>query len=155
PRRSAACRTVKSGIRLISSHNIDYNHTEMSPARPCPQRLRAIAAIAIVAVAAAIPAGRVQAQRRPVRIAAASDLRFALEEVAARLRAARPGLEVQVTYGSSGTFFAQLTNGAPFDIFMSADTDYPAQLAARGLIVSGSEFTYAIGRLALWVGAAS
>ena len=112
----------------------------------------------VVAVGAAgivLAGGGVGAERRPVRIAAASDLRFALEEVVARLRKVQPGLDVQVTYGSSGTFFAQLVNGAPFDLFMSADTDYPRQLAMRGLTLRGSEFTYAIGRLALWVPVAS
>src|SRR5207237_972402 len=85
------------------------------------------------------------------RIAAASDLRFALDEVMARLRDARPDLDVQTSYGSSGTFFAQIVNGAPFDLFMSADTEYPRQLASRELTVPASEFTYAIGRLAVWV----
>jgi len=66
------------------------------------------------------PAGPPPA-RLPLRVAAASDLRFALEEVAARLREAQPPLDVHVTYGSSGTFFAQLVNGAPFDLFISAD----------------------------------
>jgi molybdate transport system substrate-binding protein len=110
----------------------------------------------VVALAAIVVAGSgVGAQRRPVRIAAASDLRFALEEIVARLRQAQPALNVSVTYGSSGIFFAQLVNGAPFDLFMSADTDYPKQLAMRGLTLTGSEFTYAIGRLAVWAPAAS
>jgi molybdate transport system substrate-binding protein len=112
-------------------------------------RVAALAAVTIIV------GGGVGADRRPVRIAAASDLRFGLEEVVARLRKVQPALDVQVTYGSSGTFFAQLVNGAPFDLFMSADTDYPKQLAARGLTRAGSEFTYAIGRLAVWVPAAS
>ena len=94
-------------------------------------------------------------ERRPVRIAAASDLRFVLKEVVARLRAAPFALDVQVTYGSSGTLFAQLVNGAPFDMFMSADIDYPRRLAARGLAIPGTEFTYAVGRLAVWVQASS
>jgi molybdate transport system substrate-binding protein len=112
---------------------------------------------AALAVTAAIVLGGsgVRGQPHPVRIAAASDLRFALVEIVARLRQIQPALDVQVTYGSSGTFFAQLINGAPFDLFMSADTDYPAQLASRGLTLPGSEFTYAIGRLAVWVAAAS
>src|SRR3990170_6548615 len=92
-----------------------------------------------------------QSRSRLVRIAAASDLRFALEELTARLREAQPDLDVRVTYGSSGTFFAQIVNGAPFDLFMSADMDYPRQLAARGLTVAGSEFTYGIGRFVVWV----
>ena len=89
--------------------------------------------------------------RRLVRIAAASDLRFALDDLVTRLRTTQPTLDVRVTYGSSGTFFAQIVNGAPFDLFMSADMDYPRQLAARGLTVAGSEFTYGIGRLVVWV----
>jgi molybdate transport system substrate-binding protein len=112
--------------------------------------------VALVVGAAIVVAGAgVHAQPHPVRIAAASDLRFALGEVVARLRQRQPAFDVQVTYGSSGTFFAQLVNGAPFDLFMSADTEYPKQLAARGLTLAGSEFAYAIGRLAVWVPAAS
>ena len=90
-----------------------------------------------------------------MRIAAASDLRYALEEITAQLKQAQPDLDLQVAYGSSGTFFAQLVNGAPFDLFMSADIEYPRQLAARGLTLPDSEFTYAIGRLVLWVPASS
>jgi molybdate transport system substrate-binding protein len=90
-----------------------------------------------------------------VRIAAASDLRYALDEVVTVLKREQPALDLQVAYGSSGTFFAQLVNGAPVDLFMSADVEYPRQLAARGLTVPGSEFTYAIGRLAVWVPAGS
>jgi molybdate transport system substrate-binding protein len=96
-----------------------------------------------------------QNRLRVVRIAAAADLRFALEAVAAKLRTATPDLDVQVTYGSSGTFFAQIVNGAPFDLFMSADGEYPRDLAARGLTVAGSEFRYAVGRLVIWVPSAS
>ena len=91
----------------------------------------------------------------PLRIAAAADLRFALDDLTAAYRKERPGVEPEVTYGSSGTFFAQIVNGAPFDLFMSADAEYPRQLAMRGLTVPGTEFIYAIGRLAIWVPAAS
>jgi molybdate transport system substrate-binding protein len=116
---------------------------------------RRTTALVVAAVAVVVAGAGGRAQPHPIRIAAASDLRFALPEVVARLRQRQPALDVQVTYGSSGTFFAQLVNGAPFDLFMSADTDYPKQLAARGLILAGSEFTYGIGRLAVWVPAAS
>ena len=92
---------------------------------------------------------------RVVRIAAASDLRYALGEVTVQLRQIQPELDLQVAYGSSGTFFAQIVNGAPFDLFMSADIEYPRQLASRGLTTPDSEFTYAVGRLVLWVPAAS
>ena len=90
-----------------------------------------------------------------VRIAAAADLRFALDAIIARLHDQSPELDVRASYGSSGTFFAQLTNGAPFDLFLSADLDYPKQLVARELTVPDSTFTYAIGRLVLWTPASS
>jgi molybdate transport system substrate-binding protein len=58
---------------------------------------------------------------------------------------------VEVSYGSSGAFFAQLQNGAPFDMFFSADVRYPHQLEEGGLTQKGSAFIYAHGRLVLWV----
>lgn len=84
-----------------------------------------------------------------LRIAAASDLRFALEEVLASFRAANPSLRAEATYGSSGNFFAQLREGAPFDVFLSADSEYARRLSGEGL--SEPPFPYAIGRLALVV----
>ena len=97
---------------------------------------------------------RVRPGRRHVRVAAAADLRFALNEVVRRFDAAHD-VEVLASYGSSGTFHAQLLNQAPFDMFLSADVEYPRQLSARGLTLPGSEFTYGVGRLVLWVRAAS
>jgi molybdate transport system substrate-binding protein len=58
--------------------------------------------------------------------------------------------ELRVVYGSSGRLFAQITNGAPFDVFLSADSVKPARLIEDGYGVAGSQMTYAIGRLALW-----
>lgn len=84
-----------------------------------------------------------------LRIAAASDLRFALEEVLTSFRAANPSLRAEATYGSSGNFFAQIREGAPFDVFLSADSDYARRLSGEGL--SETPFPYAIGRLALVV----
>ena len=86
---------------------------------------------------------------RALRIAAASDLRFALDEVLNGFRAANPGLKVEAAYGSSGSFFAQIREGAPFDVFLSADSDYARRLHGEGL--SEPPFPYAIGRLALVV----
>ena len=60
-----------------------------------------------------------------------------------------------MSYGSSGTFYAQLLNQAPFDMFLSADVAYPNQLAAQGLTLPQSEFTYAVGRIVVWAPAAS
>jgi molybdate transport system substrate-binding protein len=90
-----------------------------------------------------------------VRIAAAADLRYALEELIRGFRQQQPRLDISVSYGSSGTAYAQLLNGAPFDLFLSADVTYPRQLAARGLTLEGAEFIYAVGRIVLWVPAAS
>ena len=84
-------------------------------------------------------------------VAAASDLRYALDALTAEFTQLYPDTEVSVSYGSSGNFFAQLSNGAPFDLFLSADITYPKQLIARGLADPASEFVYAEGRLAVWV----
>mgnify|MGYP000352279304 CR=1 FL=1 len=85
----------------------------------------------------------------PLRIAAASDLRFALDEVLTGFRVANPGLKVEAVYGSSGNFFAQIREGAPFDVFLSADSEYARRLAGEGFCET--PFPYAIGRLALVV----
>ena len=84
-----------------------------------------------------------------LRIAAASDLRFALDEILATFRAAHPAIKAEAVYGSSGNFFAQIREGAPFDVFLSADAEYARRLSAEGL--SERPFPYAIGRLALVV----
>jgi molybdate transport system substrate-binding protein len=94
------------------------------------------------------------ARRGRVRVAAAADLNAALGDIITKFGAAHD-VDVSVSYGSSGTFYAQLLNQAPFDLFLSADVAYPNQLAARGLTLPQSEFTYAIGRLVLWVPASS
>jgi molybdate transport system substrate-binding protein len=84
-----------------------------------------------------------------LRIAAASDLRFALEELLTTFRAAHPGVPVEASYGSSGNFFAQIREGAPFDVFLSADSEYARRLAGEGL--GDAPFPYALGRLAVVV----
>jgi molybdate transport system substrate-binding protein len=95
------------------------------------------------------PATRSEPQRT-LTIAAASDLKFALDELLEGFRAQHPGAQVQVTYGSSGNFLAQLSNGAPFDVFLSADVAYPRKLAEQSL-VADDVFLYAVGRIVVWV----
>jgi molybdate transport system substrate-binding protein len=112
-----------------------------------------IAALATLALGCA--GAREEKVRHEVRVAAAADLRFALDELLAEFRRARPDINVEATYGSSGNFFAQIQNGAPFDLFLSADTDYPRQLVAKGLAPQGSEFVYAVGHIVVWVRRAS
>ena len=93
-------------------------------------------------------------QAQGLRIAAAADLRWALEEVSAAFQREHPG-KIAVTYGSSGNFHSQLMNKAPFDLFLSADVNYPKDLAQRGLGVQDSLFVYGAGRVVLWVPKAS
>jgi molybdate transport system substrate-binding protein len=84
-----------------------------------------------------------------LRIAAAADLQYALTDLSARYEK-QTGVKLAITYGSSGSFFAQIQNGAPFDLFLSADTDYPKKLIDAGLAVPDSLQAYAGGRLVLW-----
>ena len=87
-------------------------------------------------------------------IAAAADLTFAFRDVGARF-VKQTGNIVKLTYGSSGNFFAQIQNGAPFDLFFSADVGYPQKLEAAGLIVPGTIYEYASGKLVMWAPNAS
>ena len=90
------------------------------------------------------------AGRVTVRVAAAADLKFALEEVKTELGRSQPDIGLVISYGSSGTFFQQLSNGAPFDVYLSADLTYPAQLAEAGKAGKADVFRYAVGRLVVW-----
>jgi len=85
------------------------------------------------------------------RVIAASDLRFALDELLDTMfHAEHPECDVQVSYGSSGQAFAQLSEGAPFDLFLSADITYAERLVESGHALRGSVFAYARGRIVLW-----
>lgn len=86
-----------------------------------------------------------------VAVAAAADLQFALADVKAAFVQAHPGVQVATTFGSSGNFYAQIANGAPFDVFLSADESYPQKLVQAGLADATSAFRYSRGRLVLWV----
>jgi molybdate transport system substrate-binding protein len=86
-----------------------------------------------------------------VRVAAAADLKFALEDAVHEFSGVRPDIQVKVTYGASGNFFAQLSHRAPFDMFLSADMEYPRKLMETGLADESSAFVYAVGHLVLWV----
>ncbi len=88
-------------------------------------------------------------QQPKVNIAAAADLKFAMDSIINVYKAQNPNADIQVTYGSSGKFFQQITNGAPFDIFFSADVDYPNKLKDQGLTV-GDIKTYGIGQIVIW-----
>ncbi len=85
-----------------------------------------------------------------VSVAAASDLVACLDQLDAAFRAAHPDIQPQRTVGSSGTFSAQIANGAPFDVFLSADVAYPKALIAGGHAQAASLTPYARGRIVLW-----
>ncbi|MGH9531557.1 MAG: molybdate ABC transporter substrate-binding protein [Terriglobales bacterium] len=84
-----------------------------------------------------------------VTVAAASDLSFAFKEVAAGFEK-QTGHTLRVSTGSSGNFFTQIRSGAPFDVFFSADAEYPRTLEAEGLTQPGSLYVYAVGRIVIW-----
>jgi molybdate transport system substrate-binding protein len=89
------------------------------------------------------------AQPAAITVAAASDLQGVLPEIAARFEQ-QSGVKSTLTFGSSGTFFAQIQNGAPFDLFLSADIDYPRRLEQAGLAAPGTLYQYATGQIVLW-----
>lgn len=91
------------------------------------------------------------ASETTVSIAAAADLKFAMAELQEAFEAENKDIKIKVSYGSSGNFFTQLSNGAPFDVFMSADMSYPEKLVEKGLADNNSLFLYAIGKIVIWV----
>jgi molybdate transport system substrate-binding protein len=97
---------------------------------------------------------RVSRGAEQITIAAASDLTFALRDIAGRFEK-ESGQSVRMSFGSSGNFYSQIVNGAPFDLFFSADLEYPKRLEASGLAEPGSFYRYATGRLVLWLRADS
>ena len=89
------------------------------------------------------------ANAEKITVAAAADLKFAMDEIVTVFNSTHPGNEVEVVYGSSGKFHTQIHQGAPYDIYFSADIGYPRELVKKGL--ASSEVTpYAVGRIVLW-----
>lgn len=100
--------------------------------------------LALVLLLVAVPLRAEQ-----IHVAAAADLRFAMDEIVALFRKAHPDAGVEVSYGSSGKFYAQIRNGAPFDLFFSADIELPEKLVKAGL-ASPEVRPYALGRIVVW-----
>ena len=84
-----------------------------------------------------------------ILIAAASDLKFALDSVVTVFKKANPEARVEVTYGSSGKLFEQISHMAPFDLFFSADIEYPSNLKKNGIVLS-EVHAYGVGRIVIW-----
>jgi molybdate transport system substrate-binding protein len=89
------------------------------------------------------------ASAQALTVAAASDLQSVLPAIVSQFEK-DAGQHVRLTFGSSGNFFTQIQNGAPFDVFLSADIDYPRRLEGSGEAERGSLYEYATGRLVLW-----
>ena len=84
-----------------------------------------------------------------IAIAAAADLKFAMDEIVAAFKQSNPADEVEVIYGSSGKFHTQIQQGAPYDLYFSADIAFPRELVKHGLATADVE-PYAFGRIVLW-----
>jgi molybdate transport system substrate-binding protein len=121
----------------------------MIPAGSRSNGLKTARCMRVVAAALLLSAA-VQGQApTPLTIAAASDLQTVLPGIVRDFERSTQA-RVSVSYGSSGSFFAQIQNGAPFDVFLSADVDYPKQLAAAGLADPATLEVYATGHLVIW-----
>jgi molybdate transport system substrate-binding protein len=107
-------------------------------------------ALLLIALLLSAPALAAQ-PRKTIAVAAAANLKTAVEELKKGFESEHPGVEVALTLGASGTFFAQIQNGAPFDLFLSADREYPARLIAAGLGAASDERVYAFGKLVAWL----
>lgn len=89
------------------------------------------------------------AHAEKITIAAAADLKFAMDEIVSVYKQSNAAAEIEVIYGSSGKFNTQMQQGAPFDLFFSADIAFPRELAKNGLAASEVK-PYAVGRIVLW-----
>jgi len=103
--------------------------------------------LAACALCAATAMG--QTAESHITVAAAADLHQALDEVIAAYQHDHPGSRIDVVYGSSGNLLTQIEQGAPFEIFFSADSNYPQQLVDHGK-AGGTPVPYAFGHLVMW-----
>lgn len=113
-----------------------------------PNRVPRFALALLLCVSASLSAAE-------INVAAAADLKFAMDELVAEFHTNHPDTTIKVTYGSSGNFFAQLQNRAPFDLYFSADIEYPRKLAELGHALHTNVFLYAVGRIVVWAPKAS
>lgn len=105
-------------------------------------RLPALFLLSLLCLAGAARADEVQ-------VAVAANFTAPMKQIAADFEK-DTGHKVQLAFGATGKFYAQIRNGAPFEVFLAADDETPARLEKEGATVAGSRFTYAVGRLVLW-----
>src|SRR6266498_943705 len=94
------------------------------------------------------------AYAQELTVAAAADLRPALDAITPGFEATS-GIKLRVSYGSSGNFYQQLQNGAPFDVFLSANLEYPKKLESAGFVAPNSYYEFARGSIVVMVAANS
>lgn len=123
----------------------------MGPARNQVWNLWMLGLLTWAGCSGTVPQSDAPQTVRQVAVAAAADLKYAFDELIAEFGREHAHVNVQVTYGSSGNFYAQLLNRAPFDIYFSADVAYPRRLVEEGLADGESEFLYAVGQIVVWV----
>lgn len=114
------------------------------------RHLISLSLIALLLLFSGVLIPRAESADREINVAAAADLTAALQEVATNYEK-RTGVAVKLSFGGSGALTQQIQNGAPFDVFFSADMDYPRQLIAGGQADGATLYRYAVGQLALWV----
>ena len=108
--------------------------------------------LSVMALTEALPS--YAASGNELKIAAASDLNFAFKDLVAEYEK-KTGERIKLSLGSSGNFYSQIQNGAPFDLYFSADIRYPQKLIEGGHGIADSLYKYAVGRIVLWVPTAS
>ncbi|CAL96455.1 molybdate ABC transporter substrate-binding protein [Azoarcus olearius] len=106
------------------------------------RRLLSLCSLSVAALSAAAHAGEVQ-------VAVAANFTAPMQAIAAAFEK-DTGHKAVIAFGATGKFYAQIVNGAPFEVFLAADDTTPAKLEGEGGAVAGSRFTYAIGKLVLW-----
>ena len=121
--------------------------SERDAVRPAGRRWCGVAAVLLLLATNAT--AQTGAAAASLTIAAAADLQGVLPLVIGQFQRAT-GRTVSATYGSSGNFYTQIQHGAPFDLFLSADIDYPNRLITERLVEPESLFRYATGRIVLW-----
>jgi molybdate transport system substrate-binding protein len=120
-----------------------------------PSIFRLLTALALLASAVCVCVGAADEKgSKEITVAAAADLSVALKEIAANYEK-QTGVQVKLSFAASGALTQQIQNGAPFDLFFSADLEYPRQLVAEGDADGASLYRYAVGTLVLWVPSAS
>lgn len=114
----------------------------------CPTgRATITRSLSVVTLAAAL--GATAGQAETITVAAAANLKIVMEEIVTAFELVHPDDRIEVVYGSSGKLYTQIQQGAPYDLYFSADVDLPRQLAAAGFAASDAT-PYALGRLVLW-----